>query len=218
MVFGLTLQFLNFYIMKTTYLLLPIFLVLFGCSSASQEAAPTTFDASSQKGLAIGTLTFEGDVPVNDIYRFFYEAQSGDKKFKKQNGGKIIIKGRENKVSAFNGDFNNKKTYLIIIERDPGMYAFNQYSFLDHIGSNGMVSDSKKFAIPFEIKKGEITYFGEMSYVDQAAKGSTRIFVASYLDRDIAEFKKKYPGINWDKAIDRTPKAGNNGEGIIDFR
>ncbi|KGO92419.1 hypothetical protein [Flavobacterium subsaxonicum] len=204
--------------MKTAYLLLPLLALFLGCSPAATNTPPATFDASSNKGLAIGTLTFEADVPVNDIYRFFYEAQSGDKSFKKQNSGKIVIKARENNTSAFNGDFNNKKTYLIVLERDPGNYAFTQYSFLDHIGSNGMVSDSKKFGIPFEVKKGEITYFGELSYLDQAQKGTPRIYVAGYKDRDIAEFKRKFPSIDWDKAIDRTPKTGNNGEGIIDFR
>jgi hypothetical protein len=178
----------------------------------------TTFTPSPEKGVAIATITFEGDTPVNDIYRFFYNAQSGDKSFKKRNAGKILISGRENKGKGFNGDFNNKKSYLVVIEREPGSYAFTQYSYLDHLGSNGMVSSSKLFAIPFEIKKGEITYVGELDYKDVAEKGSARIFVADYISRDLHEFKKKYPSVNWDAAINRTPKSGNNGEGIIDFR
>ncbi|TRW23269.1 hypothetical protein FMM05_13805 [Flavobacterium zepuense] len=204
--------------MKTSYLLLPLLLLLIGCKATSTNTAPAAFDASSPKGLVVATITFEGDVPSNDIYRFFYEAQSGDKKFKKQNSGKIVIKGRENGESAFNGDFNNKKSYLIVLEKDPGSYAFTQYSFLDHIGPNGMVSDSNKFAIPFEVKKGEITYIGELSYVDRAQKGSPRIFVADYFNRDLPEFKKKFPGINWDSTVNKTVKAGDNGGGIIDFR
>lgn len=204
--------------MKTSYLLLPLLLLLIGCKATSTNTAPSTFNASSPKGLAVATITFEGDVPVNDIYRFFYEAQSGDKKFKKQNSGKIVIKGRENNESAFNGDFNNQKSYLIVLEQDPGMYAFTQYSFLDHIGPNGMVSDSDKFAIPFEVKKGEITYIGELSYVDRAQKGSPRIFVADYFSRDLPEFKKKFPNLNWDSTVNKTVKSGDTGGGIIDFR
>ena len=46
------------------------------CGSASSDKAPETFDATSDKGLAIGTITFESDMPKNDIYRFFYEASS----------------------------------------------------------------------------------------------------------------------------------------------
>jgi len=205
--------------MKFSYILLPLFLLLIGCNAASNDAAPATaFTPSADKGLAIATITFEGDIPVNDIYRFFYNATSGDKKFKKQNAGKILISGRQNKEKGFNGDFNNKKSYLVVIERKPGSYAFTQYSYLDHIGSNGMVSSSKLFAIPFEIKKGEITYVGELDYKDLAEKGSPRIFVADYYTRDIPEFKKKYPAVNWDAAVNGTPKSGNNGEGIIDFR
>jgi len=194
-------------------------LLLTSCKSASTDAMPaTTYTPSPEKGVAIATITFEGDTPVNDIYRFFYNAQSGDKSFKKRNAGKILISGRENKGKGFNGDFNDKKSYLVVIEREPGSYAFTQYSYLDHLGSNGMVSSSKLFAIPFEIKKGEITYVGELDYKDVAEKGSARIFVADYFSRDLQEFKKKYPSVNWDAAINRTPKSGNNGEGIIDFR
>lgn len=204
--------------MKFSHILFALFLLLVGCNAASTDVPAAGFTPSADKGIAIATITFEGDVPVNDIYRFFYNAQSGDKKFMRQNAGKVIINGRQNKEKGFNGDFNNKKSYLVVIEREPGSYAFTQYSYLDHLGSNGMVSSSKLFAIPFEIKKGEITYVGELDYKDLAEKGTPRIFVADYYTRDIPEFKKKYPAINWDSAINRTPKTGNNGEGIIDFR
>jgi len=206
--------------MKFSCILLPlIFLLLTGCGTTATDAIPATaFTPSAEKGLAIATITFEGDIPVNDIYRFFYNAQSGDKKFRKQNAGKVLINGRQNKEKGFNGDFNNSKSYLVVIEREPGSYAFTQYSYLDHLGSNGMVSSSKMFSIPFDIKKGEITYLGELDYKDVAEKGTARIFVADYYTRDIPEFKKKYPSVNWDAAVNRTPKSGNNGDGIIDFR
>jgi len=205
--------------MKTSYFFIPLIaLVLTACSSAWADKAPQTFTASSETGLAVGTITFEGDTPVNDIYRFFYNAQSGDKKFIKRNSGKIVISGRENKAGGFNGDFNDKKSYLVVIEKEPGTYAFTQYSYLDHLGPTGMVSSSKNFTIPFEIKKGEITYFGEMAYKDMAEKGTPRIFVADYYSRDLQELKKKYPNIDWDKAVNKTAKQGDNGSGIIDFR
>lgn len=203
--------------MKFTYILLPLFVLLTACKSSAPDVVASTFTPSAEKGIAIATLTFEGEKPVNDIYRFFYSAQNGDKAFKKRNAGKVVINGREG-GDTFNGDFNNKKTYLVVIEREPGTYAFTQYAYLDRIGSNGMVSSSKLFAIPFEIKKGEITYIGEMSYKDIAEKGSPRIYVADYFTRDLPEFKTKYPAVNWDKAVNKSVKEGNTGGGIIDFR
>jgi hypothetical protein len=203
--------------MKIAYILLPILILLTGCKSAPADVTTAGFTPSTEKGIAIATLTFEGDRPVNDTYRFFYNAQSGDKAFKKRNAGKVVVNGREIKDS-FNGDFNNKKTYLIVIEREPGTYAFTQYSFLDRKGSNGMVSSSKLFAIPFEIKKGAIKYLGEMSYKDIAEKGSPRIFVADYYSRDLPEFKNKFPNVDWNKAINASAKKGDTGGGIIDFR
>lgn len=204
--------------MRTSYILLLFILVFIGCGSASDKT-PETFTATSEKGLAVGTITFESPMPKNDIYRFFYEATSGDKQFKKANKGKIVIKARNGEnQSGFNGDFNNKQTYLFIIEREPGVYAFNQYSYLDHIGPSGMVNASKLFSIPFDIKKGEITYMGELSYNDLAEPGSPRLVVYDRFDRDLAEFKKKYPNIDWNVILNKTPKSGNNGGGIVDFR
>jgi len=205
--------------MKTSYLLLPLLALFIGCGSASTDKAPETFNASSQNGLAVGTITFESTAPKNDIYRFFYEATSGDKKFKSKNKGKITIKGRNDKnESAFSGDFASGQTYLFVIEREPGNYAFTQYSYLDHIGPSGMVKSSKLFEIPFEIKKGEITYLGELSYNDLAEIGTPRLVVYGRYERDLAEFKKKYPNIDWSIASDKTAKKGNTGGGIVDFR
>lgn len=204
--------------MKISYLLLPLLALFIGCGSAS-DTAPETFNASSEKGLAVGTITFESKAPKNDIYRFFYEPTSDDKKFVKKNDGKIMIKARNEKNDrAFSGDFAEGQSYVFVIECAPGMYAFNQHTVLNHIGSMGQVSYSKKYAIPFEIKKGEITYLGELSYNDLSEPGSPRVVVYDRYNRDLSELKKKYPNIDWTKAIDRTPKKGNDGEGIIDFR
>jgi hypothetical protein len=198
------------------YFLLPVLFILASCSSSG--GINKDFVPSTQKGLAVGTVTFEGDIPVNDIYRFFYQPVTTDKKEKRKHSGKIEIKARKDNQSAFNGDFNNAKTYLFIIEAEPGKYEFNQYNYLDHIGYTGMVYTSKEFSIPFEIKKGEITYIGELAYRDAARPGETRIYVSGYFERDINEFKNKYPFIKWEKAKNETIKEGNTGGGIVDFR
>lgn len=203
--------------MKLYYLLLAFAFVLTGCKGGSDKV-PETFNDASDKGLIVGTITFDNDKPQNDIYRFFYEPVSGDKKFIKRNSGKVLIKGREKNVRGFNGDFNDKRTYIFVAEREPGSYAFIQYNYLNHIGPSGMVSFSDKYAIPFEVKKGEITYVGEMEFLTAAIPGTPRIIVSSSMARDLAELKKKYPGINWETAIDRTPKTGDTGAGIVEFR
>jgi hypothetical protein len=203
--------------MKKIYFLLPLFAVILGCSSASDKA-PESFSSSSEKGLAIGTITFEGDVPRNDIYRFFYNPVTTDKKVIKQNKGKIQILGRIDKKRAYSGDFNNSKSYLFVIEREPGNYAFTDYNVLNQIGPTGAVSFSPKFSIPFEIKKGEIAYIGEVTYIENAEKGTPKIIVANYMERDLTEFKKKFPKIPWNLTVDKTVKSGDTGGGMVDFR
>jgi len=204
--------------MKYTAILLTIVALATGCSTKTAATAPANFNSTFLTGLAVGTITFEGDVPVNDIYRFFYEGQTGNTKFNRKNAGKIIINGRTDGQSMFNGDFNGNKSYLFVIEAQPGTYAFTKYNYLDHIGPQGMVSNSDTFAIPFEVKAGQITYMGELNYVDKAVKGTPRIYVADYFLRDLPEFKKKYPRIMWEKTVNSTPKTGDTGNGIIDFR
>jgi len=202
--------------MKTLYLIV-IASLLFACKSASTDDVPQNFSAAPEKGIAIASITFEGDSPKNDIYRFFYSATSGDKKFLKRNAGKFMVKAREDNNRGWAGDFNNKKTYLVVIEREPGNYAFNQYNYLTHIGYSGMVDFSKPFAIPFEIKKSEITYIGELLYNDQAMPGTPRITVSDKYERDIPEFKKKYPSVQWETSQNKTAKTGDTGNGIIEF-
>lgn len=207
----------NYISMKSVYYIC-LFILLAGCSASPSMDAPENFTAASQTGLAIGTITFEGDTPKNDIYRFFYSPVSADKKFTRMNDGKIQILGRVDDERTYNGDFNNSKTYLFAIERQPGQYAFTQYNFLTRKGPTGMVYSSNEFAIPFEIKKGEISYIGELTYMEKAEKGTPRLIIADYMMRDIQHFKQKFPHINWDIAINRTPKNGNTGNNTVDFR
>jgi len=205
--------------MKTIYLILALLPILItGCSTTSSDKAPESFTAASEKGLAIGSITFVGDVPQNDIYRFFYYPASADKKFTRHNKGKIEIKGRQDDVRAFNGDFNDKKTYLFVIEREPGSYAFTEYNYLNHIGYTGMVNFSPKFSIPFDIAKGAVQYIGEFKFDQNATPGTPRIVVSDQMQRDLAEIKRKFPNIQWDAAINKTPKTGDTGGGIVEFQ
>jgi hypothetical protein len=204
--------------MKTRYLLFILSIIAVSCNSASGDTAPKAFSKESEKGLIIGTLTFDSDEPKNDIYRFFYYPESTDKKFKKQNDGKIMIKARVDGKRGFNGDFNDKKSYLFIIERDPGKYAFTEYNFLNHIGETGMVNYSSKFAIPFEVKKGEINYIGEITFHSYAEPGSPRITVSDNYSRDIQELKNKYSQIDWDNSHNKTVKSGDTGNGLVEFK
>lgn len=192
-------------------------LLITGCKPSGTANAPESFHTTSNKGLVIGTITFDSDSPKNDIYRFFYEPQNADKKFRKRNSGKIMIKAREGNTRGFNGDFNEQKSYLFIIHAEPGPYAFTQYNYLNHIGPTGVVTSSKKFSIPFEVKKGHISYMGSFLYNDASKQELPKITILNNFGRDITEFKKKFPGIDWEQAEEKIVSAGNTGEGLIMF-
>lgn len=203
--------------MKIIFKILPLLLLIAACSSNKGRNTPAKVTADNQKGIIAGTITFEGDKPMNDIYRFFYEAISGDKKFKKRNSGKIMIKARDGKEKAFTGEFNNGRTYLFVLQLEPGDYAFTQYNYLDRIGPTGMVSFSDKFSLPFTAKAETINYVGEFTYNDNAVPGTPRIIIADNMARDLVELKKKFSDINWDNTANTTIKSGNTGNGIVHF-
>lgn len=193
-------------------------IIIASCSTAKNDVPPQSFSSASGTGLVIGTITFTGyEKPANDIYRFFYEPVTTDKKIRKKNSGRIIIKAREGNTRSYTGDFNEKKTYLFMIEAQPGNYAFTQYNYLDHIGYSGMVTSSQKFSIPFTVSAGTINYLGELSYNDMAQPGSPRIIVGTNIERDLPEFRKKYTNINFDAVTNNPVKSGNTGNGIILF-
>lgn len=203
--------------MKKLFILFPILCFISSCSTRDTTGTPETIDNNPEMGMAIGTITFEGDRPVNDIYRFFYEPTKGDKKFIRKNKGKIEIKARVNNESAYNGDFNNSKTYLFVIQQLPGEYAFTQYNYLDRIGYTGMVYNSDEFSLPFTIQKNKVHYIGEFTYSENAAPGSPRLFIWDKFDRDRKEFLEKYSKYNWDNITNKTISKGDDGGGIISF-
>lgn len=195
------------------------FLLITACKTAREDTPPQAFSPGSATGLIVGSITFTGnEKPANDIYRFFYGPVTTDKKLLRKNSGKITIKAREGNIRGYTGDFNNKKTYLFIIEREPGNYHFNQYNYLDQIGYAGMVTSSNYFSIPFTISAGTINYIGELSYNDIAIQGQPRIIISPNFERDMQELRKKFPSINWDAAINNPAKSGNTGNGLIEFR
>lgn len=204
--------------MKAKLLIILVTIMVISCNSGSSHKAPDAFSSTSEKGLIIGTLTFDGDNPRNDIYRFFYYPETSDKKILKHNKGKIEILCRVDGKRTFTGDFNDKKTYLFVIERDPGKYAFTEYNYLNHIGQMGVVNFSSKFAIPFEVKKGEINYVGELTFHSSPEPGSPRITVSDNYSRDIQELKNKYQQIDWGVSSNKTVKSGDTGNGLVEFK
>ena len=202
--------------MKRLILFFALPCLLYSCRT-HQEVNPEDFNEVSGTGLVIGTVTFDSDKPVNDIYRFFFEPTTGDKRFIRQNKGRIFIKARDRQGKAFNGDFNNKQTYLFAFELKPGKYAFNQYNYLDNIGYTGLVSSSEKFEIPFVIESGTIAYIGELIYYDKPEDDMPKIIVNDNYERDLDEFEKKFPDAEWGRAENMSVKKGDTGNGIISF-
>ncbi len=69
--------------MKKFINILPLFLLIMSCSSGRDNSTPANLTVSTQKGIITGTITFEGEKPMNDIYRFFMKPHRVTKSLKK---------------------------------------------------------------------------------------------------------------------------------------
>ena len=67
------------------------------------------------------------------------------------------------------------------------------------------------FSIPYEIKKGEITYIGNITFNDYAKKGEIVVGLNNKFERDIEELKKLQPSVDWNNVNnDRNRKIEYN--------
>ncbi|MBL7885368.1 MAG: hypothetical protein JNJ52_01355 [Flavobacterium sp.] len=161
-----------------------------GCATYRFSSDLVGFDENSNKGMIIGSITFydldaKFNMYVPKIVSLLDEKSS---EFIIQPNGMVVYKHW--------GELQEGKTYLFAITKKPGDYEINQIRC--HTGN--FQHYIKKFSIPFNVKKGEIVYIGEINIDEHASKSDTLIHLKNEFKRDIAGFKQKSfkSKINWD--------------------
>lgn len=178
--------------MKTTVLkIIALFIVLFStiilvqsCAVASLPSQPMSFSKSSEKGLLVGSVTFPTNVPNFNGY-FFRLTNNTSQEFQ--------INRNES------GQLDEGRTYLFVIERPVGVSEIPSVRLFHNSGMIAGQYDVRTggFSIPYEIKKGEITYIGNITFNDYAKKGDVVVGLNNKFERDIEELKKLQPSIDW---------------------
>jgi hypothetical protein len=160
-----------------TILLLSLFIK--ACAVSALPKGKLQFGESSQKGLLVGSVTFTS-FSKYDGYFFRLTNNSSDE-----------FQVDRNLI----GQLDRGTTHLFVIERPEGK---NEIPSIRLFHNSAMIAgqyDSKigGFSIPYEIKKGEITYIGNIVFDENAPKGEHAVTFRNNFDRDLNELKKLQP-------------------------
>jgi hypothetical protein len=192
-------------ILKITILTIGLIITLSifqSCAVSGLSTEPMRFHKDyTENGLVVGSITFTNEKARFNSYFTYFHSLDSVKKISKENSRELQISPDQTWKVRHSGELNNGKTYLFAFERAPGKYEVSNIR-LATVGMGGAVRDNQisNFSIPFEVKKGEITYIGEINLNEYAFKNDTLIRLKNNYDRDIKAIKVKQPTVNWDLA------------------
>jgi hypothetical protein len=171
-----------------------------GCATSGLSAEPMTFN-KEYLGMVVGSITFPEEKARYNQYFFNVEAIANSEKASKRNSKELQITPNQITRMRHAGELEGGKTYLFALEKVPGKYKFSRVR-LSTVGMGYAIPDDliQNFTIPFDIKKGEITYVGEIKINEYARQNDTLINLKDNFERDINAIKTKQPGVNWDIA------------------
>lgn len=154
------------------------------CAVSSLPTEPMNFSKSSEKGLLVGSVTFPTSKPNFNGY-FFRLTNNTSQEFQ-------INRNQD-------GQLDEGKTYLFVIERPVGISEIPSVRLFQNSGMIAGQYDVRTggFSIPYEIKKGEITYIGNITFNDYAKKDEIVVGLNNKFERDIENLKKLQPSIDW---------------------
>ena len=176
-----------FKIISLSVILVSTIILVQSCAVASLPSEPMNFSKSSEKGLLVGSVTFPSNKPNFNGY-FFRLTNNTSQEF------------QVNRNQS--GQLDGGRTYLFAIERPVGTSEIPSVRLFHNSGMIAAQYDVRTggFSIPYEIKKGEITYIGNITFNDYAKKGDTVVALNNNFEKDIEALKKLQPTIDWTRA------------------
>lgn len=184
-------------------------LSLIGCAYNPIEEAPQSFSAESKTALIAGTISIIAGKPTYHEYNFYY-SQMGKER---PDYGIITIEPDQRgwtltlEPDYFIGD---TMVFQFIFENNPGTYAFTNYTLENEtIDFEFVERERRPFSIPFELVQGEITYVGDIVLNTKEHKEIGKLIRwTDNSERELAKFRQRFPGIDWNTFQNRTLKQG----------
>lgn len=179
-----------------------IMMVTQACKVASPAfSSQLNFSQFSETGLIVGSVSFPETKPKSNMYFPLIKSLDSDEKEAKKNSGEFIISPEQIVRLKHKGQLEDGKTYLFAIPRKPGQYDLSQVRYAN-MGFTGTsrTNFSGGFSIPFEVKKGEIVYIGDLFIDEYASKNDTMIYLKDNFERDIQGLRVLKPPFDWGNA------------------
>lgn len=178
-------------IIALSVVLISTITLIHSCAVSSLPSQTLTFNKNTaEKGLLIGSVTFPREKAKFNGYFFRLTGNTS---------AEFQIRPEQITKMKHKGQTDNGRTYFFIIERPEGKYEIPSVRLF---GNSGMIAFQRTnyvggFSIPYEIKKGEITYIGNINFNEYAENGEKIVTLENKFERDIVEFKKLQPSIDW---------------------
>ncbi len=152
-------------------------------------------------GMIVGSVTFTNPKAKFNNYFFLVSAVTTDKKTWRKNSQEFFVKPEQIFKMKHQGETDGGLTYIFAMKRNEGQYEINHLR-LASVGYGTSRSDIVKgFKIPINVKKGEITYVGNIHVNEYAAPGETIVTLNDTYERDINMAKILQPYVIWTAAV-----------------
>lgn len=178
--------------MRSLVLTTLVVIVISSCASKPSKNVITNLLPNSTEGIIVGTISVEMKSPIYNSYFFHYNKVLEDSFDVYEN--RIWIYPNQMIKKKHDADYvdGSKAVYLFSVKEFAGNYQFSLVKFNDNAAPIYLKSFEKTLDFPFEIKKGKVTYFGEI-YLDT---NNGIIEKNDMSDRDLKYFGEKFPNLN----------------------
>ena len=185
-------------------MLLSTIILVQSCAVSALSIEPMNFRKETAKnGLIIGSITFPKEKARFNQYFIRVSGIDSDEKIAKKNSTEIQISPEQIWKMKHIGQLDNGLTYLFAIERPEGKYEIPSVRLFTNSGVPALqrANYSGSFSIPFDVKKGEITYVGNIVFNEYAGENDTLVSYRNNYEKDINAIKNIQPSVDWSKAI-----------------
>lgn len=185
-------------------ILFTTFILIQSCAVSALSIEPMNFQKETAKnGLIVGSITFPKEKARFNSYFIRISGTDSDEKIAKKNSTEIQISPEQIWKMKHKGELDNGLTYLFAIERPEGEYEIPSIRLFSNSGFAALqrTDYSGSFSIPFDVKKGEIVYVGNIIFNEYANEKDTLVSYRNNFEKDINAMKRIQPSVNWSEAI-----------------
>lgn len=187
--------------LKIISILILLMFYSFGFAQTDLDGVPKRFHKDfAQNGLIVGSITFPKEKARFNGY--FIQIKS-DTDSKSKSITEIHISPEQFWRVRHDGHLDDKRTYLFVLELPVGSSSIVGIRLFSNSGIAILQRTYNKggFSIPFDVKKGEITYVGNLFFNEYASENEAVVSYENNYEKDINKLKELKPLIDWSQTV-----------------